>query len=72
MILSSRPEEDMGHFDGVIITLVEDTSVDPAMTSIEVHGRVVSIRRQDEGFTLFDFAKLMAELDIPFMYEELK
>lgn len=71
MILSSRPEEGYDR-DGVTITLVDDTSVDPPITSVEVNGRIISIRRQDEGFTLFDFAKLLAELDIPFLYEEVK
>jgi hypothetical protein len=67
-ILTSRPEE----FDDPLVLLVEDISVDPPLISLELDGRTISIRNRDEGFTLFDFAKLLSELGITFDYQEVK
>jgi hypothetical protein len=67
-ILTSRPNES----DEPLVVLVDDMSVDPPIISLELDGRIVSIRHRDDGFTLLDFAKLLHELGVSFDYQELK
>lgn len=67
MILSSRPDE----VDPEVL-IEEDLSVDPPMVSVYVKGRIVSIKKQEEGFTLFDVASILTELGVGFDYQEIR
>lgn len=69
MILSSRPHE-AGAEPQVLIEA--DESADPPVMSVYVNGRLVSMKRVADGFSLFDIATIFHELDIGFDYQELK
>lgn len=66
MILSSRPA------DLPEVLIEEDLSVDPPMVMISIDGKSFALKRQDEGFTLFEVVSILHELGVDFHYQELR